>query len=151
MHQTNTIIINGSMDDIFISAADVVSWPEFLAHYRENEYISKMSWGGIIRMHCVRSGINVRWIARFEVDPDRRELRFEHYKSILNMTRGMKVVWTFTELETNKIKVEISHDLKLRWPIIGGLVAKFVVGDFFINYIATRTLRGLKEKIETKT
>jgi ribosome-associated toxin RatA of RatAB toxin-antitoxin module len=152
MLQHNSTIIYGPLDEIFITAADLPKWPEFLSHYRANTYISKMSWGGIIKMCCVRTppGLTMTWISRFEVDPDRRELRFEHLKSTFNATRGMKVVWTFTNVENNGIKVEISHELNLKWPIIGGFVAQYIVGSLFINHIATKTLAGLKRKIEAQ-
>ena len=47
------------------------------------------------------------------------------------------------------VRVEITHDLDLRWPLIGGFVAKYIVGLFFIHHIATKTLAGLKRKVES--
>ena len=46
------------------------------------------------------------------------------------------------------IRVEITHDLELHWPVIGGFVGKYIVGLFFIHHIATLTLAGLKRKVE---
>jgi hypothetical protein len=59
----------------------------------------------------------------------------------------MIVIWNFTETPEGVI-VEISHELDLRWPLIGGLVSKYVVGLFFVHHIATLTLAGLKRKVE---
>jgi hypothetical protein len=60
----------------------------------------------------------------------------------------MIVVWTFQETPEG-IRVEITHDLELHWPLIGGFVGKHIVGHFFIHHIANRTLAGLKHKVES--
>ena len=61
----------------------------------------------------------------------------------------MIVVWHFTETRGEGVRVEITHDLELHWPLIGGFVGKYIVGLFFIHHIATRTLAGLKRKVES--
>ncbi len=150
MHQANSILIHGTVDDIFITAADLPKWPEFLSHYVANDYISKMPWGGIVRMSCKRTGIPVKWISRFEIDSENRQLHFEHLGSFLGASKGMRVTWCFTANPDKTVKVEIFHDLKVPWPIIGGFVGQVVVGWFLVNYIASKTLAGLKKKIEKK-
>ncbi len=106
-----------------------------------------MPWGGIVKMSAVRTFIPTTWISIYRVDPANRQLHFEHLRSSLNATRGMVVVWDFTETPDG-VRVEITHDLELHWPLIGGFVGKYIVGFFFIHHIATRTLAGLKRKVE---
>jgi len=148
MRTSNAILIRAPLDRIFMVAADLARWPDFLAHYRYNRFLSSMPWGGIVKMSAVRSGIPTTWISIYRIDAENCQLRFEHIRSALNATRGMVVVWNFTETAEG-VQVEITHDLDLRWPLIGGLVSKYIVGLFFIHHIATRTLAGLKRKVES--
>jgi hypothetical protein len=148
MRTANTITIQGSLETVFVTAADLARWPDFLSHYRYNRFLSPMPWGGIVKMSAVRTGIPTTWISVYRIDPDHRQLHFEHLRSTLNATRGMTVVWNFTETPEG-IVVEITHDLDLRWPVIGGLVSDYVVGRFFIHHIASQTLAGLKRKVES--
>ena len=54
-----------------------------------------------------------------------------------------------SHLKSEGVRVEITHDLELHWPLIGGFVAKYIVGLFFIHHIASLTLAGLKRKVES--
>ena len=148
MIKTNSITIRAPLQNIFSVASDLPKWPEFLPHYRYNRFISQMPWGGIVRMAANRSGIPTTWISIYRIDPELRQLQFEHLNSTMNATRGMKVVWSFEELQEG-VKVEITHELELNWPIIGRFVADWIVGWFFIHHIASLTLAGLKKKMES--
>jgi hypothetical protein len=147
MKTTNTITIRAPLPAIFAAASDLARWPDFLSHYRYNRFLSPMPWGGIVKMSAVRSGIPTTWISIYRVDTEHCQLHFEHLRSTLNATRGMIVIWNFTETPEGVV-VEISHELDLRWPLIGGLVSRYIVGRFFIHHIATLTLAGLKRKVE---
>jgi hypothetical protein len=147
MKTTNTITIRAPLATIFAVASDLPRWPDFLPHYRYNRFLSSMPWGGIVKMSAVRSGIPTTWVSIYRIDTEHCQLHFEHLRAALNATRGMIVVWNFTETPEGVV-VEISHELDLRWPLIGGLVSKYIVGLFFIHHIATLTLAGLKRKVE---
>ncbi len=147
MKTVNAITIRAPLPAIFATASDLARWPDFLPHYRYNRFLSPMPWGGIVKMSAVRSGIPTTWVSVYRVDADRCQLHFEHLRSTLNATRGMIVIWNFTETPEG-VRVEIDHQLDLRWPVIGGLVSKYIVGRFFIHHIATLTLAGLKRKVE---
>jgi len=148
MRTSNIITINAPLSLIFGVASNLPRWPEFLRHYRYNHFLSPMPWGGIVKMSAVRTFIPTTWISIYRIDTERRQLHFEHLRSTLNATRGMIVVWNFTETPEG-VQVEITHDLDLRWPLIGGFVGKYLVGLFFIHHIASRTLAGLKRKVES--
>jgi len=147
MRTSNFITIRAPLYVIFSVASDLARWPDFLSHYRYNRFLSPMPWGGIVKMSAVRTFIPTTWISIYRIDTEKRLLHFEHIRSALNATRGMIVVWNFTETPEG-VRVEITHDLDLRWPLIGGFVGKYIVGLFFIHHIATRTLAGLKHKVE---
>ena len=148
MFKSNAITINAPLERIYNIAADLPRWPDFLPHYRYNRFLSRMPDGGIIKMSAVRSGIPTTWVSEYRVDPATPQLYFKHLKAAFNATKGMIVLWHFTQTPEG-VRVEITHDLELRWPVIGGFVSKYIVGSFFIHHIATRTLAGLKRKVES--
>jgi ribosome-associated toxin RatA of RatAB toxin-antitoxin module len=148
MRTSNVIVINAPLERIFEVAADLPRWPDFLSHYRYNRFLSEMPWGGIVKMSAVRTIIPTTWISEYRVEREVPQLYFKHLKSACNATRGMIVVWHFTPTPEG-VRVEITHDLELHWPLIGGFVAKYIVGFFFIHHIASLTLAGLKRKVES--
>ncbi len=101
-------------------------------------------------MSCVSSRIAVKWICEYRIDTENRQLHFHHRKSTLNATSGMKVVWDFQELPGGYVRVSISHNLDLKWLIVGSALASWVAGRFFIYDIAEKTLAGLKRKVEAQ-
>jgi ribosome-associated toxin RatA of RatAB toxin-antitoxin module len=147
MRTANEIVIRAPLERIFVTAADLARWPDFLSHYRYNRFLSPMPWGGIVKMSAVRSIIPTTWISEYRIEPEKPRLYFKHLRSAFNATRGMVVEWHFTPTPDG-VKVEITHDLELHWPLIGGFVSKYIVGLFFIHHIATKTLAGLKRKVE---
>jgi ribosome-associated toxin RatA of RatAB toxin-antitoxin module len=149
MRTSNHITIQAPLEVIFGLASDLARWPDFLSHYRYNRFLSAMPWGGIVKMSAVRTFIPTTWISIYRIDTEKRQLHFEHIRSALNATRGMVVVWHFTET-AGGVEVEITHDLELHWPVIGGFVGRYIVGYFFIHHIATRTLAGVKRKAESQ-
>ena len=148
MRTSNIITIHAPLEPIFAAASDLARWPDFLSHYRYNRFLSPMPWGGIVKMSAVRTIIPTTWISEYRIDTEKCQLYFKHLKSAFNATRGMVVIWHFHETPEG-VRVEITHDLELHWPLIGGFVSKYIVGLFFIHHIATRTLAGLKRKVES--
>ena len=148
MRTSNIIVINAPLERIFDVAADLPRWPDFLSHYRYNRYLSETPGGAIVKMSAVRTIIPTTWISEYRVEREVPQLYFKHLKSAFNATRGMIVIWHFTQTPEG-VRVEITHDLELHWPLIGGFVAKYIVGLFFIHHIASLTLAGLKRKVES--
>jgi hypothetical protein len=67
-------------------------------------------------------------------------VRFRHVGGI---TSGMDVEWTF-EPVAHGTRVRIVHLWNgPRWPVIGTLAARAVIGPVFVHGIASRTLAGL--------
>jgi ribosome-associated toxin RatA of RatAB toxin-antitoxin module len=147
MRTSNEIIIHAPIPVIFGVASDLARWPDFLPHYRYNRFLSPMPWGGIVKMSALRSGIPTTWISEYRIETEKTQLYFKHLRAAFNATRGMIVVWTFTPTPDGT-RVEITHDLDLHWPLIGGFVSRYIVGLFFIHHIASLTLAGLKRKVE---
>lgn len=130
---------------IFRLAADIQRWPEILPHYR---YVRRLADIGDDRQYAMgarRGAIPVSWKAIQRPLPGARRIEFEHTGGV---TRGMVVAWRF-EPHGEAWEVSIHHELELRWPVIGGLVADRIIGPQFIDAIAGRTLRTIKRLAES--
>jgi hypothetical protein len=114
-----------------------------LPHYRYIRLLSAGEKGEIVRMAASRSGIPIAWTSEFWVDERALELHFFHLEK---WTKGMKVVWTLTPTGDGT-RVEIIHDLRFRVPLFGWL-AEPIIGGFFIENIARRTLATFKQLLE---
>jgi hypothetical protein len=60
----------------------------------------------------------------------------------------MQVAWLFDERADGAVDVSIEHRLELDWPLIGGFAAERVIGPQFIEAIAARTLRRIRQVAE---
>ena len=145
MHRTNSIVMNAPEEAIFNAAADLERWPTFLPHYRYIRYFEKDPARNVVRMAAKRGLIPIAWTSEQIVDRERRQIRFRHLKA---WTKGMEVVWRFQSLPAG-VKVEIVHDLAFRVRVLAPL-AELIIGDLFIHPIANRTLRCMKEYVETR-
>ena len=144
MNKENSILIKAPRDLIFATAADLSQWPRILPHYRWIRYIEKSPNKNLVVMAARRGWIPIKWTSEQEINNELRQVRFHHLKAF---TKGMDVVWTFTETP-NGVEVRIAHELKPTIPLIGPLIADWIIGDFFIHYVAGRTLHHMKLYLE---
>ncbi len=144
MHTATSILIRASRDQIFETAANLELWPKILPHYRFIDYLEKSPARNVVKMAATRSGIPIAWVSEQIIDRAAVEVRFRHLRAF---TKGMEVVWTFTETPEG-VRVEILHDLKFRIPALAPLAEK-IIGGFFIENIANKTLRAMKHHLET--
>ncbi len=133
---------------VFRYGAATERWPEILPHYRWVLLLDQKDDSKLVEMAAKRSfGVfdwPVRWWAVQTDYPTEPRIHFEHIGGI---TKGMIVDWLFEPTE-NGVRVTISHDLRLPWPLIGGIAANRVVGPVFIEHVAGRTLSRVKELAE---
>jgi len=137
--------MNAPEEIIFETAADLERWPTFLPHYRYIHYYEKGPVRNLVKMAANRGSIPIVWVSEQIIDRENREIRFKHLKA---WTKGMKVVWKFRPLATG-VEVQIVHDLSFRVPPLAP-VAEPIIGGFFINYVATQTLRHMKAHVEKR-
>lgn len=147
MRSVTAIRIAAPAERIFALAADVERWPAILPHYRYVRLVSEIDGERRFAMGARRGPIPVRWEAVQRVDPAERRIEFRH---IGGVTRGMLVAWRL-EPDEEAVEVRIEHRLELRWPLIGRLVADRIIGPQFIEAIAGRTLRRVKELAEAES
>jgi hypothetical protein len=127
--------------------SDLARWPERLPHYRFVRFAGKDPGGrDLVQMSARRSGLPITWFSAYEADAQRMELRFEHLRA---WTKGMHVVWTLTPTRDGT-RVEIIHDLAFRIPPLAWFCEP-IIGGFFIEHIATKTLETFKALIESES
>jgi ribosome-associated toxin RatA of RatAB toxin-antitoxin module len=144
MHKSNSIIMRAPRTAIFETAANLELWPEILPHYRYIHYLERGPGRNVVVMAARRAGIPISWTSEQVIDRDNVEVRFHHLKAF---TKGMDVIWTFTET-VDGVRVEIMHDLKFRVPALAPL-ADLIIGNFFIHPVASKTLRCMKQYLES--
>ena len=139
MHQ----LMNAPYERVFELAADIERWPEILPHYR---YVRPIGNPGERRfaMGARRGPLPVSWEAIQRPMRAERRIEFTHTGGV---TRGMRVAWLFDET-ADGLDVSIEHELNLGWPIIGAFAAQQVIGPHFIDAIAGRTLRRIRDIAE---
>ena len=145
MHKTNSLLMHAPKTAIFEAAANLELWPRILPHYRYIRFLERGPDRNVVVMAAQRSGIPISWTSEEIIDRDRFEIHFHHLKA---WTKGMRVVWTFSET-SDAVLVTISHELQFRIPILAPIVDPFI-GGFFIHNIANKTLRCMKAYVEAR-
>lgn len=145
MHTATSILIKAPREAIFETAANLALWPKILPHYRFIHYYECSDRSNIVRMAARRGWIPISWVSRQIIDRQNMEVRFYHLRAF---TKGMAVVWTFTSTPDG-VLVEIEHELKFRWRPLAPLAEK-IIGEFFIDHVANRTLACMKQHLESQ-
>lgn len=144
-HTENTIVIDAPAATIYHFAAATERWPMYLPHYRYVHVLEQRGNTRVVEMGASRSGIPIHWIAEQTNDPVRPSIVFRH---IRGWTRGMAVEWRFEPLPGGATRVTILHDLAFAFPIAADFIGERLIGEFFIEYIAGKTLARMKTLAE---
>jgi uncharacterized membrane protein len=144
MRSELSIRVQAPVERIFPLAADVELWPKLLPHYRYVRPVPDPNGERRFKMGARRGPIPVRWEAIQRPLPDQRRIEFVHTGGV---TRGMWVAWRF-QPHNGATDVSIEHRLSLDWPVFGGFAADHVIGPQFIEAIAGRTLRRIRQLAE---
>lgn len=147
MHTGTSVVIKAPREQIFTLVSDLARWPELLPHYRYIKFRGVDVQGrSLVQMSARRGALPITWFSAYRADTRRLELHFEHLRA---WTKGMRVVWTLTPTRDGT-RVEIVHDLHFRVPLLAWL-AEPVIGGFFIENIASKTLNTFKQILESAT
>lgn len=153
MYTETSVVIHGPRERIFALGTAIEDWPLILPHYRsvmltERTVRPDGTTHKVATMKAWRllpvGKIPVGWKTIQESNPATGLLHFLH---IGGFTKGMDVYWRLIP-EGDATRVTITHDFTLRWPLIGELVAHRIVGQFFVDAIARRTLRCITAMVE---
>jgi hypothetical protein len=135
----------------FRVAADVERWPDILPHYRWVRFHRKDGFGmGRVEMAAWRDFVSaVRyptwWMSEMIAVEAEPAIYFRH---VAGITRGMEVKWSF-EPRDGGTHVRITHAWNgPRWPLIGTLAWRYVIGPHFVSFIAQRTLARIGAEAE---
>jgi len=145
MRKTNSLLMRAPKMAIFETAANLDLWPKILPHYRYIRFLERGANRNVVIMAARRSGIPISWISEQIIDRSRLEIHFHHLKA---WTKGMRVVWTFSDTPDG-VLVAISHNLQFRIRPLAPII-DLVIGDFFIHNIANKTLRCMKAYMEAR-
>jgi ribosome-associated toxin RatA of RatAB toxin-antitoxin module len=145
VHTGNSIVIHAPRQTIFETVANLELWPKILPHYRSIRYLERGVERNVVIMAATRSGIPIAWTSEQIIDRERWEVRFHHLKA---WTKGMRVVWSFKPISSG-VLVEIWHDLRFRVPALAP-IAEPIIGKFFIQNIAHKTLHYMKAYLESQ-
>lgn len=146
MEMTTRVRMSADPDTIFALASQVEDWPRILPHYRWVRVLRQRGSRRLVEMAAHRDGFPVRWTAIQEIRPAERRILFHHVRGV---TRGMDVAWTLTP-EGDSVDVAIWHLFRPGWPLVPDALVKAVIGDFFVENIAAKTLRRIKELAEAR-
>jgi uncharacterized membrane protein len=143
------VSIHAPLDRVFAVAQDVAQWPRILSHYRWVRVLERRSDGAVVEMAAWRPFGPVRyppwWVSHMTIDRSAHAIRYRHIRGI---TRGMDVVWSLVSRDAG-VDVAVVHRWNgPSWPLVGGVVARLVIGPLFIHGIASRTLAGIKRYTE---
>jgi ribosome-associated toxin RatA of RatAB toxin-antitoxin module len=149
MRTVDRIRIGAPVERVFRAAADVEQWPALLAHYRWVRMLERRDDGGVVEMAAWRPFGLFRyptwWVSEMWLD---RQAPAVHYRHIRGITRGMNVVWRI-EVAGEETEVTIEHEWTgPRWPLVGSVAARWIIGPVFIHGIASRTLAGIARFVE---
>ena len=157
METVDERLVRAPADVMFGLASRVEDWPAHLAHYRYVKFRErKAAGGGVVEMsayrpfelHAARVAFHwpTWWLSLMSVSAAGNSIRFRHIGGI---TKGMEVEWEFHRESATRTHVRIVHAWDgPRWPGIGLLAAKLVIGPVFVHGIASRTLAGLANVAE---
>lgn len=144
MEMTTRLLMRADRDTIFRLAAAVEDWPRILPHYRWVRLLGDEGQRRVVEMAARRDWIPVRWTAVQELYPDERRITFRHIRGV---TRGMEVAWTLTPTDDG-VLVQIWHAFSPRWTLVPDALVRLLIGHVFVEHIASRTLRRIKDLAE---
>jgi ribosome-associated toxin RatA of RatAB toxin-antitoxin module len=148
LHTKTGIFIEADPMTVYKFGAATERWPEILPHYRWVYVLDQEGNSKLVEMAAKRNFYVANWPVRWWAEqtnfPEEPRIKFTH---VGGTTKGMEVEWLFTPRE-NGVEVTIVHDLELKWPLIGGIAANWVIGPLFIDAIAGKTLARVKELAE---
>ena len=142
METATSLWVRADPRTIYDLAAAVQDWPRILPHYRRVIVLHDDGLRRVLEMRARRGLIPVGWTAEQRLFPSEPRIAFTHIRGI---TRGMRVAWTFSPRPEGTL-VRVWHWFSPHWPLVPDWLVHLVVGRFFVDAIAGRTLRCLAQE-----
>lgn len=144
MHIEDTMRMMADPDEVYALAAEIERWPEVLPHYRYVRIVRDDGDSRVAEMGARRDWIPVAWSALQRRYPDERRIEFVHVRGA---TTGMVVEWRIRPV-VGGCEVRLIHDFDAPWPLVGGWPTNLILGRYFVQGIAHRTLGRIKALTE---
>jgi hypothetical protein len=122
----------------------VERWPVILPHYRWVRVLAEDGATRTVAMAARRDWLPVRWVARQRLTPAEHRIDFTHVGGV---TRGMDVTWRLVANDQGTL-VTLWHGFRPGWPLVPDGLVHAVIGRFFVEHIAGKTLRRIKALAE---
>lgn len=146
MHAEKSVDIAADPHAVYRLAENIARWPELLPHYRYVRVLREGHNERVAIMAARRGWIPVKWTAVERLDPQTPQIEFTH---ISGWTVGMEVAWFFQAIPMGT-RVTIVHDLEFtRVPIARSWIGQHLIGDYFVQSIAGKTLARMKQIAES--
>ena len=142
METATSLWVRADPRTLYDLAAAVQDWPRILPHYRRVIVLHDDGLRRVLEMRARRDLIPVGWTAEQRLFPSEPRIAFTHVRGI---TRGMRVAWTFSPRPEGTL-VRVWHWFSPHWPLVPDWLVHLVVGRFFVDAIAGRTLRCLAQE-----
>lgn len=139
-HMSSEVAIKAPTQKIYAMAAATETWPAILPHYRYVRVLSDDGRKRVVEMGASRDGIPISWTAEQINDPHEPLISFRHVRG---WTKGMEVAWRFAERD-GITHVTIEHHLQFAFPVASDWLGRNVVGGFFVDNVAGKTLARMK-------
>jgi hypothetical protein len=142
------------VETMFALARDVERWPSLLPHYRDVHFLLRTTdGGGVVQMSAWRPfGVfdwPTWWRSEMQVFAgDAGAAPWIRYRHMAGVTRRMQVLWSFRAVDGGTAVTLLHMWNGPRWPLIGHVVAREIIGPVFVHGIASRTLAGLARVAE---
>lgn len=144
MHVEDSATMASDPDEVYALAAAIENWPDLLPHYRYVRIGRERGHARLAHMGARRDWIPVSWSAVQRRYPEERRIEFTHVRGA---TKGMWVEWAIRPIPGG-CEVTLTHDFTAPWPLVGGRPTDLILGRYFVQGIAHRTLDRIKEVTE---
>jgi hypothetical protein len=142
----NEIVIQAPLKAVYQAAERIVDWPKFLPHYRWVTLFEEQGLERHVEMAASRDGFPCLWQSLQVLHPKKNKIYFRHTRS--TWSQGMEVWWILEPLKGGSTKVSITHDMPPSANVLMNWFRQYIVGDFFVHNIASKTLAGMKLHLE---
>ena len=139
MHTENSIVIKGTIEEVFQVMTNVEGWSQLLSSHRRMNIIKQEGQMIVIE----RKGL-IKWKSTLFIDKEKKVLESHQIKGPL---RGLSATWKFEECHQGT-KMILLHDFTCKIPVIKSLIESITA--IILRKISTNTLNAVKEKVETK-
>jgi ribosome-associated toxin RatA of RatAB toxin-antitoxin module len=145
MHTENSIVIKGSVEEVFEMVRNIEGHQEFMPDFNKTKIYTEESDKIVFKRSIkIANIIPITWKSVAKIERN-KSIQLEHIEGI---GRGLRTEWRFKPIKEGA-EVVIVHNLDgLKVPVIKSSIGKFVIWNLLLKKICNKMLKNLKEKVE---